>query len=547
CGVCGQRTHREADCDLITLKATMLIKDRIPPVKARLTLPSCLSLVEGPRSKMNDVELQKQGFHSGEWVKVIEDLPRGTWFGPLDTPKTRRLRGNPRIKLASMENRGGLPLWYDTSDPTVCNWMMLVPISKNNEFSSTEEESSTGKSNLLVVEHQGKVYFVTSKKICRGERLLAAYSPSYESAIGEGEAPSGGECRYCGLKLASLLEYRRHVLSHLLEHECPLCRARFRLHPLMISHPCPCLRNSRELTIEHRCDVCEIDVGNLVSTELHLRLGCQGHGRPHKCSRCEQSFFLQSSLDRHLCLLSGEEGQKEIDPETTGPGFICESCGALLSSASALNKHRATHASPEFNCAECGRFFHRRDGLEGHMSTHRRRRDRRKEVQLGLQQNQQPQSLNVVFKATTTKDASAVTAISSGNTPKSPASSAHCCNIHNGRVFTCPLCASSMKLASSLLRHLRSIHADRPDVAAQQAEEIANSYKTPPVLAADGLLYEDQSASSQNYFEAATEYVECYNVETQAAVQDIRNSALLEETDQLRLSSVTEEKNAGYL
>lgn len=80
---------------------------------------------------------------------------------------------------------------------------------------------------------------------------------------------------------------------------------------------------------------------------------------------------------------------------------------------------------------------------------------------------------------------------------------------HNGRVFGCPLCASTMKLASSLLRHLRSIHPDRPDVAAKQAEEISRLYRD-----------EDATATNNDDF-AGRQDTDDYNVETEAAVQDI--------------------------
>ncbi|XP_022699768.1 zinc finger protein 502-like [Varroa jacobsoni] len=828
CGVCGHSSHHEDGCDLIALKATRLVKDSVIPTKAQLSLPSCLALSKASQNTDEDAASNMLGLHRGEWVEAKENLLRGTWFGPLDTSKTRRLRGNPRIKLANIQNRSRLPLWYDTFDPTVCNWMMLVPICKKNQIPSDGLTSSVSATNLLVVEYDGKIYFVASREIRKGERLEAAYSPSYKTSIDKiiaaekkrvwskishsasikrrkirssnenetssevapyicascavcfdreskfqkhiqdahrntcdfglntvvdkhlilcdsgatglqvvenvtvqsvnqnllheteqptspqklivdlhsigaetsgqnkgkanlarsldidssrgqavivrgsmgvvdstacetrpeisedaleyeqeavdtlatidsatsggrielevverftnlsstgststssvmrsgaachiclkwlsssatlrshvracqmsrnGDIPDLGACRYCGLVLTSLPEYRRHVLSHLLEHECPLCRARFRLASLVVSHACPCLRASRELSIEHHCDVCEIDIGNLISTEVHLRLGCQGYRRPYKCERCEQSFYLQSSLQYHLCLVKGEEGLREIDLETTAPGFVCETCGAFLSSTSSLNKHRLRHTNPAFNCAECGKSFHRQDGLEGHKATHQRHRERQ-------QQQQQQQSLPLPDvkvlsnEAAEGKDVSGTAVLSYPSAERVTTNSTHCCyicgkglssrsslrvhlrshstnyrfrcphcekgynqkinlekhlisshqsvkfwcgeckrsftskeslelhsldhqgaprehrcslcpaafhrvyqlrkhqrHLHNGRIFSCPLCTSTMKLAGSLLRHLRTIHPDRPDVAATQAKEVAN-------------------------------------------------------------------------
>lgn len=59
--------------------------------------------------------------------------------------------------------------------------------------------------------------------------------------------------------------------------------------------------------------------------------------------------------------------------------LVFQTCGALLSSTSSLNKHRATHSSRGFICGECGKSFHRRDGLEGHMATHMRHRESRRQ------------------------------------------------------------------------------------------------------------------------------------------------------------------------
>lgn len=98
--MCGHSSHHEDGCDLIALKATRLVKDSVIPTKAQLSLPSCLALSKASQNTDEDAASNMLGLHRGEWVEAKENLLRGTWFGPLDTSKTRRLRGNPRIKLA---------------------------------------------------------------------------------------------------------------------------------------------------------------------------------------------------------------------------------------------------------------------------------------------------------------------------------------------------------------------------------------------------------------------------------------------------------------
>lgn len=62
--------------------------------------------------------------------------------------------------------------------------MMYVPIC-GRKYGAPDGENSTTDSNLLVVEHQRKVYFVAAKEIRQGEQLKAAYSPAYKAAIGK--------------------------------------------------------------------------------------------------------------------------------------------------------------------------------------------------------------------------------------------------------------------------------------------------------------------------------------------------------------------------
>lgn len=221
CGICDSGDHRKSGCDLLRMKTSMSIRDCNPPLRAHSTLPACLDLVANKRKTCGHDDVAA---YNGEFVHAKQCIVRGTWFGPLDTSKTRRLVGNPRIKLAvkpllldtrvwmciyiliffkkihskkkiptllllfifffpqSMENRGSLPLWYNTSDPTVCNWMMLVPLLKRP--TKAEHTECTAGPNLLVVEHEAKVYFIASRDIPQGERLVATYSPSYKAAIG---------------------------------------------------------------------------------------------------------------------------------------------------------------------------------------------------------------------------------------------------------------------------------------------------------------------------------------------------------------------------
>lgn len=80
CNVCGE-AHDTSSCPLLVQK----VDDKSVPSRARLSLPPNLSLGEAPDGSPR--------------VVAREDVPVGTQFGPVEAPRYRQFKGEPRFRL----------------------------------------------------------------------------------------------------------------------------------------------------------------------------------------------------------------------------------------------------------------------------------------------------------------------------------------------------------------------------------------------------------------------------------------------------------------
>lgn len=148
CNVCGE-AHDTSSCPLLVQK----VDDKSVPSRARLSLPPNLSLGEAPDGSPR--------------VVAREDVPVGTQFGPVEAPRYRQFKGEPRFRLKVFPTKGRATC-LDTSDEYQCNWMCFV-----------EPAPDASLQNLIAYQLGQDIYFSVQKHVSCGDALLVGYAPPY--------------------------------------------------------------------------------------------------------------------------------------------------------------------------------------------------------------------------------------------------------------------------------------------------------------------------------------------------------------------------------
>lgn len=162
CNVCGEG-HATAACPLLGL--AQKVDDKSVPSRARLSLPPTLALVDNADGEPR--------------VTAREDIPVGTQFGPVEAPRYRAFKGNPRFKLKVFPTKGRATC-LDTSDEYQCNWMCFV-----------EPAPEPSVQNLIAYQLGQDIYFSVQRPVSCGDTLYVGYAPPYGRRMaGPTEEPS---------------------------------------------------------------------------------------------------------------------------------------------------------------------------------------------------------------------------------------------------------------------------------------------------------------------------------------------------------------------
>ena len=144
---------------------------------------------------------------------------------------------------------------------------------------------------------------------------------------------------------------------------------------------------------------------------------------PHQCQRCDNTFATAGGLRVHM------------PTHTHQYKFNCDLCGSQFATISRWKTHDITHNDEkEHKCKQCGAAFHLPQGLRSHMAhTHNNIRSYKCQVR------------ECAYAAKTT------TALASHD------------KTHTGeKPFTCQHCHNTYTRKTSLKKHLKTAHKDRP-------------------------------------------------------------------------------------
>ncbi|XP_045079088.1 zinc finger protein 436-like [Coregonus clupeaformis] len=132
----------------------------------------------------------------------------------------------------------------------------------------------------------------------------------------------------------------------------------------------------------HRCTRCGESFSQAASLDLHLQYKkpyacdwcCKSFAqsadlrrhhrihtgeRPHRCSWCSKSFTQRGNLRRHLRIHTGERP------------YSCPYCQRTFSDGDTMKKHKRTHSGEKpYRCVQCPKSFTVASGLRVHLNTH---------------------------------------------------------------------------------------------------------------------------------------------------------------------------------
>ena len=165
------------------------------------------------------------------------------------------------------------------------------------------------------------------------------------------------EYHHCGQKATSILEHKKHILTH----------ADVKVPDISSSSPSGIISPSdvksevkpitRTATRRHQCKTC--GKGCISPSDLLTHIRTHTGEKPYICDICDKGFSVSSHLKKHIRIHTGEKP------------YICTTCGKGFSQSSNLRKHIRIHTGEKpYICTTCAKGFSQGGDLKIHIRTH---------------------------------------------------------------------------------------------------------------------------------------------------------------------------------
>lgn len=362
------------------LNCVQTITDKPVPTRARATLPESHLIIQ----KKND----------GYSVFAKKLITKATQFGPLEGKYV-----SPVLKLESealelkVQNKAGEIYHLDISDENTSNWMCFVKTAKTYE-----------EQNLVVVQQEEHLYYVSTKNIQPKQELLVSYSSSYakkyqlpvlEQPIEERMSWNCFECNMCfetsqdlqkhlnvhddetdeNIKPKKRLLKRKLLLKNRQKPdslECIFCGEIFNFPKFsvikkhMISHGIEGDASIHEhfKTIRNlRCEDCNLSFDFEDELNTHNKQHEQENPEKLGCNICSEKFPTLRKLDIHKATV--HSGNKKP--------LRCPACYKIFASQDRMRRHMVLHASEDskpYQCTKCPKRFLSTSALACHEKCH---------------------------------------------------------------------------------------------------------------------------------------------------------------------------------
>lgn len=170
------------------------------------------------------------------------------------------------------------------------------------------------------------------------------------------------KCNMCGKAFVQNGDLRKHVRSvheKYKPHQCPIC------HRFLAKGLKEHIRRHTGESSRFTCDICSKSLSSKYAVDTHMRRVHRLEGEKKiKCDMCEQRFWDQYGLKKHMQVHTGEKPHK------------CDICSKNFSTGQSLMQHMRMHTGERpYSCSICEKKFRRTHHLKSHLLTHTQHKD----------------------------------------------------------------------------------------------------------------------------------------------------------------------------
>ncbi|XP_022913503.2 zinc finger protein 32-like [Onthophagus taurus] len=164
------------------------------------------------------------------------------------------------------------------------------------------------------------------------------------------------ECNVCGVRKNLKFQLTEHMRVHTGErpYKCKFCPKSFTQSSSVTTH----IRSVHSKDRPFICEICARGFPVRGQYTYHMRIAHSLDYKRLMCSYCGKCFVIQSKLDQHLRIHTGEK-----------PWF-CHMCSKRFATKSDLNRHLAVHSGEKrYECLLCHKKFARKGNRDVHFKS----------------------------------------------------------------------------------------------------------------------------------------------------------------------------------
>ncbi|GAB6024300.1 hypothetical protein CHUAL_008992 [Chamberlinius hualienensis] len=355
------------------------ISDKPVLTRARASLPA-------PYLSILKVDTHSNG-QNVYGVVAKKSISKRTQFGPVEgvliqqqEMKNQSSVNEFVLQLETMDNE---LVTVDVSDENQCNWMGFVRAAESYK-----------EQNLVVLQQEHNLFYITTKTILPKTELKVGYSVQYASRRGlnvlqheKDEEDNSWPCFECNQSFCSSEELQQHLNEHdnIVNESNPfdesekvtsanVKKSKSKTKSAKKSTKNKNKKSSSETIGEFRCELCAKVFPRQYSLQRHQAL--HSGEKKYKCTVCDKSFTHVYNRNRHLRRHRVPAGNSSSTTQNETEVNVGNSLNSSVSSSSTkkasktLFKKKQQVEGNEWECTNCNLTFDNPNLLNLHTLTH---------------------------------------------------------------------------------------------------------------------------------------------------------------------------------